>query len=41
MKKITFFLVITFAFIFNSLKADADLENVVLIENNFTFESNL
>ena len=27
MKKITFFLVITFAFIFNSLKADADLEN--------------
>ena len=27
MKKITFFLIITFAFIFNNLKADADLEN--------------
>ena len=27
MKKITFFLIITFALILNSLKADADLEN--------------
>ena len=27
MKKITFFLILTFAFIFNNLKADADLEN--------------
>ena len=27
MKKITFFLIITFALIFNNLKADADLEN--------------